>query len=131
MKQIATFYIKQVLLLGTAGFLIFQIMAWFQVGWFWASDAFQAWLLSLIIVSIFLAFVCFPILWLSSKFGIGKWSIILSAVSGPVVVIICVVIISNRQPSLYNYFIWPANMHLIFSIVGLLFGLSYFKGKNA
>ena len=131
MKALGIFYFKQILLLGSIGFTIFHSIAWLQVGWFWTSDALLVWLLSLIIVASYLFFVAFPVLWGTEKLKLNKWAILLSTFSGLLTVFVCMVVFSRRQPSLYNYFIWPWNMYLIFGVIGFLHGMSYVKNKNA
>lgn len=132
MKNVAISYFKQTLFLGTLGFLIFQVIGWLSLGrFFWASDNLEVWFLSLFAVAAYLLLIGTPVIWLINKLQLQKWLIVLSCFSGLITVFIYLFVFGRREPSFYNYFIWPWNMYLIFGVIGLLFGLSYIKHKNA
>ncbi|MCL1046906.1 hypothetical protein L2737_16505 [Shewanella electrodiphila] len=123
MKSIASSFIIQVILLGTIGCFIFLSFAWAKHGWFWASDTLQVWLFALFIISLFLAFICHPILWLSSKFGITKYAKFVTGFSGLITVILYMGIFTQFEFSFHRYFVFPVNIHSAFIVVGFLFGL--------
>ena len=132
MKNVAIFYFKQTLLLGTLGFLIFQVIGWLSLGpFFWASDNLEVWFFSLFAVATYLLLIGTPVIWLINQLKLQKWLIVLSCFSGLITVFIYLLFFGRREPSFYNYFIWPWNMYLIFGVIGLLFGLSYIKHNNA
>lgn len=120
----ATFYIKQIIFLGTAGFLAWLCIGWWHLGWFWGSDTHFAWFFALALTAFFLVAVCTPIQaalslrsdWISYLGGI---------LAGPLAVILYLALNTQFDATWHNYVVRQAWMHFIFGLLGLWYSVNY------
>ncbi|MEJ2791486.1 MULTISPECIES: hypothetical protein [unclassified Pseudoxanthomonas] len=123
--KIIAFYIKQIILLGTAGFLAWLCIGWWHIGWFWASDDHYAWAIALTLTAFFLLLVCAPIQAVLSKLR-SDWIAYLSGLlSGPLAVFLYLALKTQFEVTWHNYVTRQAWMHLIFGLLGLWFARNY------
>lgn len=123
--KVLAFYIRQIIGLGTAGFLAWLCIGWWKIGWFWASDTHFAWLFSLALVAFFLILVCTPIQLALAKVRSDWVAYLAGLLAGPIAVMLYLALHTNFQPTWQNYFARQAWMHLIFCLLGLWFSVNY------
>src|ERR1700757_5095069 len=84
----AVFYLKQVVLFGSAGFVAFVAASWWPRGPFWSSDIWQVWLTALLVVGMYLLIVGAPIQLALRRFHMQRLALLLGLISGPSAVLI-------------------------------------------
>lgn len=67
------FYLKQVVLLGSAGFAAFIIASWWPRGPFWSSDLWRVWLVALFLVASYLLASGAPLQLACRRFHCRGW----------------------------------------------------------
>jgi len=127
------FLLKQTLLLGTVGFVAWLCIGWWRLGWFWAKDTPQAWLLALGIVGVFLTLVAIPIQFLLRSVS-SNWALAAGALSGPLAVVLHLFVNTRFPVTFDNYVVRQAIMHIIFASLGAWFSFNYrrmFRPNNS
>jgi len=127
------FLLKQTLLLGTVGFVALICIGWWRLGWFWAKDTPQAWLIALGIVGVFLALVAIPIQFLLRSVS-SIWALAAGALSGPLAVVLHLFVNTRFPVTFDNYVVRQAIMHIIFASLGAWFSFNYrrmFRPNNS
>jgi hypothetical protein len=103
------FYLRQIVLLGTLAFGVFLVAEWWQFGFYWAADTFEAWLIALATVAAFLLLVAAPLQMLSRAVA-PRLSLVLGLVSGPLAVAIG--LMTSQREFTYEAFVRePAVIH--------------------
>ena len=123
--KIIAFYIKQTMVLGTVGFLVWLCISWWHIGWFWASDTHYAWLFALAVTALFLLLVCTPIQALLSKLRSDPIAHLSGFLTGPLVVFLYLSLNTHFELTWSNYVTRQAWMHFIFGLLGLWFSVNY------
>ncbi|MFC5579482.1 hypothetical protein ACFPOA_15850 [Lysobacter niabensis] len=119
------FYLKQILLLGTAGFAVFVLVAWWHIGPFLASDTPQAWLFALALVATFLVTVATPVQLACRFFRAPRAALVAGFLSGPLAVVIAFLLFT-RYPLTFNSYVSRALFpHVLFSLIGLCFAFNF------
>jgi|SRR5882724_3039391 len=118
------FLLKQILLLGTVGFVAWMSIGWWHRGWFWAKDTPQAWLLALGIVGVFLTLVAIPIQFLLRSVS-SRWALAAGALSGPLAIVLHLFLNTRFPVTFDNYVVRMAFMHIIFASLGTWFSFNY------
>ena len=123
--KIIAFYLKQIILLGTAGFAAFLFFAWWQVGVFLASDTPQAWLLALVLVAVFIILVATPLQLLCRLSSAKLLPYLIGAASGPIGVLLALLFFSRYPVGFEWYVSRVLFFHIVFSLIGLLFSVAF------
>ncbi|MBD9437634.1 hypothetical protein IB223_16175 [Pseudoxanthomonas sp. PXM03] len=123
--KIIAFYIKQIILLGTTGFLAWLCVGWWHIGWFWANDAHYAWLIALALVALFLLLICTPIQVSISKVRNDSVAYLGGLLAGPTAILLYLALNTRFELNGQNYVTHQAWMHVIFGLLGLWFSFNY------
>ena len=127
MTRVVIFYLKQTVMLGTVGFVLWLLYGWWRMGWFWASDTHVVWFFALLLVAAFLLLVCTPVQWLGARLRKHNYAYLLGMLSGPLAVLAFLGTFTHYPVDFTNYISrqWP--MHFIFGVLGLWFSFNYQK----
>lgn len=112
---------------GTLAVLIWLAYAWISLGFCWATDTPQVWLLGVVVVGIFITLVCRPVL----SYVVRTKSLMLQSLTCSLLGLLSVFIffaLFTDYPINFEYYlkrIWL--YYLIFIIVGGLYGFMHYR----
>ena len=130
-KKTIQHLIINILLNATIAVVIFESYSWYKYNVIALSDLIYIWPIGVLVVGIFIAFICWPILHFIIKKTEIKTSIIISAALGLIYVFVFFAAFT-RYPITIEFMVSKAWLYyLIFSLIGGIYGLSYFKNNNA
>lgn len=134
-KKIATFYFVQTVMLGTIGLLmlivppVFRVISWSKNLPLYGIpiDTPLVWLISLVVVSVFIIIICTPIQLMCLKIESPVYSYVFGAISGPLAVTLYLLLFHNLDNFTYSATHRFAVYHYIFGSLGFLFSLRFRK----
>jgi len=123
--KIVAFYLKQIIGLGTLGFLVWLCVGWWRFGLIWSTDMFSVWFIALALAGYFVVLICTPIQLAVRRIKTDWLAYVLGILSGPIGV--CTYLLINRrlEPSVDSYINRYLLMHSVFALLGLLFSIFY------
>ena len=123
--RIVAFYFKQIVLLGTAGFLSWLCTGWWHMGWFWANETHHAWLIALALTCFFLVLVCTPIQSAMSRLRSDWLAHLGGLLAVPLAVFVYLAFNTRFAFTWHDHVVHQVWMHLIFGLLGLFFSIAY------
>jgi len=123
--KIIVFYLKQFVLLGTAGFTAFLAVAWWHVGVFWASDTPQVWIFAVLLVALFIVLVATPFQLFCRLYSAKSLPYAAGIFSGPIGVVIALMVFSHYPVNFEWYVNRVLFYHIAFVSIGLLFSIAF------
>jgi hypothetical protein len=115
--ETVSFHCRQAVLLGTAGLAMLLGYEVWIYGWFWASDTLSVWMLSVILVLVFVTIVGSP-LQLLCQTASRLLAVFVGAISGPLAVVLALSLASRHSFTYERYVSDFWLYHVIFSGLG-------------
>ena len=130
-KKIIHHLIVNILVNATLAVLLFESYSFFKFNFIAISDLIYIWPIGVVVVGIFIAFVCWPLLHFVIKKSEIKTNILISVILG-LIYVFAFFAIFTRYPITIEFMINKLWLYyLIFALIGGIYGLSYSKSKNA
>ncbi|MEN9433834.1 MAG: hypothetical protein RLZZ422_1423 [Pseudomonadota bacterium] len=121
LRQVLTFYFKQILVLGSLAFGMWLFESWMRTGELWQGNWHALWVLTVVFVGVQLITITTPLLILFKKLQKLPLFYIAGLISGPIGVVLFIWAFTYQPFDLYGYLIWPQSEHIIGASLGLGF----------
>ncbi len=123
--------IINILVNATLAVVIFESYSLFKYNFIAISDLIYIWPIGVVVVGIFIAFICWPSLHFIIKKAEIKTNILISVILG-LIYVFSFFAIFTRYPITIEFMINKLWLYyFIFSLIGGIYGLSYSKANNA